>query len=67
MNDGIATCIQVLRNVFDHLEKLGKKLIHLSNEELSDLIIPYGVVLGEYFASFNEDERKRFRDLRGVQ
>ena len=67
MNDGIATCIQVLRNIFDHLEKSGKKLIHLSNEELSDLIMPYGEVLGEYFASFNEDERKRFRELRGVQ
>jgi DNA sulfur modification protein DndB len=67
MNDGLATCIQILRSVFDHLEKAGKKLIHLTKEELLDLITPYADVLGDYFGSFNEDERKRFRDLRGVQ
>jgi len=31
------------------------------------LIEPYATALGKYFSNFTEDEKKRFRDLRGVQ
>lgn len=67
MNDGIITCINVLRSVFQHLDQTGKKLIHLDNEDLFACIKPYGEVLGHYFASFSDENRKQFRDLRGVQ
>jgi DNA sulfur modification protein DndB len=65
MNDGVTTCIMVLRSVFQHYE-VGK-LIRLDAEDLSLQIKKYGDALGAYFAKFTEQERKLFRDLRGVQ
>jgi DNA sulfur modification protein DndB len=65
MNDGVTTCIMVLRSVFQHYES--GKLIRLDQEDLVDQVKKYGEALGAYFAKFTESERKLFRDLRGVQ
>ena len=65
MNDGVITCINVLRSVFQQLST--QKLVHLDNEDLFEVIKKYAAVLGEYLGSLTEQERKAFRDLRGVQ
>jgi DGQHR domain-containing protein len=65
MNDGVITCINVLRSVFQHLDN--KKLIHLDNEDLFEVVKKYAVAVGEYLGAFSEQERKVFRDLRGIQ
>jgi len=65
MNDGVTTCIMVLRSVFQHYE--AGKLIRLDAEDLFGQIKKYGDAMGAYFARFTEQERKLFRDLRGVQ
>jgi DNA sulfur modification protein DndB len=65
MNDGVITCINVLRSVFQLLNN--QKLVQLDNEDLFEIIKKYAVALGEYLGSFSEQERKSFRDLRGVQ
>jgi DNA sulfur modification protein DndB len=65
MNDGVITCINVLRSVFQLLNN--QRLVQLDNEDLFEVIKKYAVALGEYLGSFSEQERKSFRDLRGVQ
>jgi len=67
MNDGITTCINILRSVFLHLAGEGKGLPGLSNENLAALIRPYAEALGKYFGALSEEARKGFRDLRGIQ
>lgn len=67
MNDGIAACISVLLSVFVHLNEKGRKLVHLDNEDLVEAIRPYAAALGKHFGKFPTEERKGFRDLRGVQ
>jgi hypothetical protein len=67
MNDGVSTGIHVLRSIFQHLDAKGKKLLELDNEDLFEVIKPYGIVLGQYFASLTEDERRVFRSLRTTQ
>jgi DGQHR domain-containing protein len=65
MNDGVTTCIMVLRSVFQHYES--QRLIRLDDEDLFLKIAEFADALGAYFARFTESERKVFRDLRGVQ
>jgi DNA sulfur modification protein DndB len=65
MNDGVITCINVLRSVLQHLES--KKLIHLDHEDLFEVVKKYAVGLGAYLGSFSEEGRRGFRDLRGIQ
>jgi DNA sulfur modification protein DndB len=65
MNDGVITCINVLRSVIQHLDN--KKLIHLDNEDLFEVLKKYAAALGAYLGSISEQERKVFRDLRGIQ
>ncbi len=65
MNDGVITCINVLRSVFQHLA--GKRLVTLDNDDLFEVLKRYAAALGEYLGSFSEPERKTFRDLRGIQ
>jgi len=67
MNDGITTCINVLRSVFYHLEDNKTKVLHLDNEDLCTILEPYAKEVARYFGSLNSEERKRFRDLRGIQ
>jgi len=65
MNDGVITCVNVLRSVFQHLA--GQRLVTFDNEDLFEFLKKYAVALGEYLGSFSEQERKTFRDLRGIQ
>jgi DNA sulfur modification protein DndB len=65
MNDGVITCINVLRSVFQSLHT--EKLVQLDNDDLLEVTKKYSVALGEYLAALSEQERKSFRDLRGVQ
>jgi DGQHR domain-containing protein len=65
MNDGVTTCIMVLRSVFQQSEL--QKLVRLDDEDLFQHLSTYAEALGAYFAKFSETERKMFRDLRGVQ
>jgi DNA sulfur modification protein DndB len=65
MNDGVITCVNVLRSVFQHL--IDKRLVTLDNEDLFEVLKRYAVALGEYLGSLSEQERKTFRDLRGIQ
>lgn len=67
MNDGITTCINVLRSVFLHLEEENKDLARISTQELAGLLQPYAEALGAYFGGLSEEARKGFRDLRGIQ
>ena len=67
MNDGVTTCVNVLRSVLQHLESHGKKLVHLDNDDLLELIRKYGEKLGAHLAGLSEENRKHFRDLRGTQ
>lgn len=67
MNDGVTACIGVLRSVFTHLSDSGTKLATLDDEDLIERMKPYGLALGKYFAMLSQEERKRFRDLRGGQ
>lgn len=67
MNDPIIAGVAVLRSVFQHLEVGKLRLRDLDGEDVVRTIRPYGEVLGNYCASLTEDERKIFRDKRGVQ
>lgn len=67
MNDGVTTCLNVLRSVFQHLDTAGIRLIHQNDEELFESVGPYADALGTYFKSLSEDGRKKFRELRGIQ
>lgn len=66
MNDGISSLISILRSVFEVLEKKGFKLINKSNKDVLALIQPYGQAAGQYLSSFDHNQRKAFRDLRGI-
>jgi DNA sulfur modification protein DndB len=57
--------LSVLRSVIQYLDN--EKLIHLDNEDLFEVLQKYAVALGEYLGGFSEQERKGFRDLRGIQ
>jgi DGQHR domain-containing protein len=65
MNDGVTTCIMVLRSIFQNADTA--RLLRLDNEDLFDYVRKYAEALGSYFAKFTESDRKMFRDLRGVQ
>ena len=67
MNDGITACINVLRSVFAHIDQKGSKLLHIDDEDLVEVIRPYSRALGLHFGNMTPEERKGFRDLRGVQ
>lgn len=67
MNDGVTACINVLRSVFQHLAANGEKLVTLDDKDLSERVKEYAEALGEYLGSLSEEDRKRFRDLRGIQ
>ncbi|WP_261796827.1 DGQHR domain-containing protein [Ralstonia sp. TCR112] len=67
MNDSVTACINVLRSVLTHLDKSGSKLRALSNNELNSLLSPYARSLAAYFGTFSTEDRKRYRELRGVQ
>jgi DNA sulfur modification protein DndB len=67
MNDGVSACVAVSRSVLEHLEHQGKKLLHFDAEDLFELARKYGAALTDYLGALSEDERSKFRELRGIQ
>jgi DNA sulfur modification protein DndB len=67
MNDGIVTCIEVLRSVLSTLEQEQNSLLKLSDASLTNLLLPYSNALATYLAGLSVSARKQFRDFRGVQ
>lgn len=70
MNDGITVCINVLRSIVSYFESKAPKtaaLIHLSDDELIELIAPLATLVGQHFGGLTADQMAQFRALRGVQ
>ncbi len=67
MNDSVIACVNILRSIFQHLDASGKKLVNLDNEDLFECVKPYAVALGEHFGAMTDNDKKAFRELRGVQ
>ncbi|NWD78630.1 DGQHR domain-containing protein [Pseudomonas gingeri] len=67
MNDSVTACLMLLKSVVLHLEGSGRKLSRLEVGEVTKLLKPYADALGLYFSSLSAEERKLYRDLRGVQ
>ncbi len=67
MNDSVVACVNVLRSVFHHVTTNGRQLVDLDDDDLFACVRPYAESIGIYLGSLTEDERKRFRELRGVQ
>jgi len=68
MNDGVVALIGVLRSVLSYLREVKKlRLPDLTREELGGLVTPFGKSVGANLASLSSDQRRQFRDLRGVQ
>ena len=53
MNDPIIAFIRVLRGVFSFLQKGKLRLVSMSDNEVADLIKPYGAALGSYLGSMS--------------
>ena len=45
----------------------GTRLIKLDNDDLNALLDPYAKVLASHFSQMTDEDRKRYRDLRGSQ
>ena len=67
MNDSVTACINVLRSVFQHFIARGDNLIVLNDQELFEQVQPYAIALSNYLGSLSEEDRQRFRALRGIQ
>jgi DGQHR domain-containing protein len=67
MSDGVTVCIKVLRSVFEYLDGTGTKLRVLDNKDLFDAVKPFGDAFATYLGSLDQDQRRLFREKRGVQ
>jgi DNA sulfur modification protein DndB len=67
MNDSVTACIMLLWSVIVHLESRGKKLLGIDNQDLASNLRPYAAGIAAYFNQMSEEDRKRYRDLRGIQ
>lgn len=67
MNDSVTACVMVLRSVVQHLESSGGKLVRLDHEDVVASLLPYASALAGHFGRMTEEERKQYRDLRGIQ
>lgn len=67
MNDSVTACINVLRSVLTHLDKTGANPRGVSNNELNKLLAPFARSVTAYFGNLSIEDRKRYRELRGVQ
>lgn len=67
MNDGIVVLLQVLRSVIEHLESKGENLKHANEKDFVAKLSAYAECVGDYFGRMSAQERKQFRQLRGIQ
>lgn len=65
MNNGVTVCLNVLRSVLKHVgESVGLQAV--SDDELVNLLHPYGINLGTYLNKMSMEARREFRSLQGV-
>jgi len=67
MNDGVVSCLKVLRSVLSHLDSGKQRLVVLSKEDLAECLAPYASAVGRYLGGLPEEERRRHRAFRGVE
>ena len=67
MNDGVTILLNVCRSVLKHFMDKGLKLHELDEDEIAELIAPFGGCLGDHFAGLSSQELQKFRSLRGGQ
>lgn len=68
MNDGIVALIGVLRSVLAHLrDEKRLRLTGLTRDELEEVLTPFAKIVGAHLGALSSDQRRQFRDLRGVQ
>jgi DNA sulfur modification protein DndB len=67
MNDGVTILLNVCRSVLKYFMDRGFKLHDLDENEITQLITPFGRSLGEHFAGISNQELEKFRSLRGGQ
>lgn len=67
MSDAVVSLLWVLESVFTHLAKRINSLPSLSSREICKVIEPYGNAVAEHLSSLTRQERRAFRELRGVQ
>ena len=53
MNDGVSSCVSLLLSIFRYFDSRGRKLIDLNDQELIELLKPYGNAIGSYFGSLS--------------
>ena len=67
MNDGVTSLLNVLDSVIEHLEATRGSVASRDNEDLASLFRPFSKTIGAHLAGMSTEDRKRFRDLRGIQ
>ncbi len=67
MNDGVTICINVLRSVLLFLKDQDKNLDNVTNKDLMVRLNQYGIALGDYLSSLDNESKQEFRRLRGGQ
>jgi DNA sulfur modification protein DndB len=67
MNDGITACTNVLRSILTHLSRQHGSLTGTSVKQLTTYLQPFADALANHLKSLSDEDRRRFRDLRGIQ
>ena len=67
MNDGVTALVNVLDSVIEHLETTRGSMASRDNEDLASLLRPFAKTVGAHLGGMSTDDRRRFRDLRGIQ
>ena len=67
MNDGVTACLNLLESIVDHLESKGASLGKMDADDLSSRLKPFAKAAAGSLGALSADERKRFREYRGVQ
>jgi DNA sulfur modification protein DndB len=67
MNNGVTACINALKSIFHHLQTVKKiRFVELDDIETIEIVKPYALSVGKYFANMNPDQISWFRRLQGA-
>jgi DGQHR domain-containing protein len=67
MNNGVTACINALKSIFHHLEAIrGIQFVDLDDMEIVEILRPYALSVGTYFANMSTDQISWFRRLQGA-
>lgn len=67
MNDSIVAQTNVLRSILQCLDEQGYNLVSLKNCDLNESVRPYAKIVGSFLGAMAIEDRKRYRELRGIQ